>query len=63
MGRNFLKGVIGDEINVLLAAAAMNFKRVMNLWRTEAINFCQLIHNFILFVYWNYFGQKLKLTF
>ena len=63
MGRNFLKGVIGDEINVLLAAAAMNFKRVMNLWRTEAINFWQLIHNFILFVYWNYFGQKLKLTF
>lgn len=63
MGRNFLKGVTGDEINVLLAAAAMNFKRVMNLWRTEAINFWQLIHNFILFVYWNYFGQKLKLTF
>jgi len=25
-------------MNVILAAAAMNFKRVMNLWRTEAIN-------------------------
>ena len=23
-------------MNVILAAAAMNFKRVMNLWRTEA---------------------------
>lgn len=39
MNRNFLKGVIGDEINVLLAAAAMNFKRVMNLWKQRFINF------------------------
>jgi transposase, IS5 family len=39
MNRNFLKGVIGDEINVLLAAAAMNFKRVMNLWKQRIINF------------------------
>jgi IS5 family transposase len=37
MNRNFYKGLQGDNINVLLAAAAMNFKRVMNLWRTEAI--------------------------
>jgi IS5 family transposase len=63
MGRNFLKGVMGDEINVLLAAAAMNFKRVMNLWRTEAIKCCILIQNFILFVYRNWFALKLKLTF
>lgn len=27
MGRNFLKGLIGDEINVLMAAAAFNFKK------------------------------------
>lgn len=38
MNRNFLKGVIGDEINVLLAAAAMNFKRVMNLWKQRLSN-------------------------
>jgi IS5 family transposase len=37
MCRNFYKGLKGDIINVLLAAAAMNFKRVMNLWRTEAV--------------------------
>jgi transposase, IS5 family len=37
LGRNFYKGMIGDDINLLLAAAAMNFKRVMNLWSTEAI--------------------------
>lgn len=63
MSRNFLKGVIGDEINVLLAAAAMNFKRVMNLWRTEAISCCKLIYNFIIIAYWKCFALKLKLTF
>ena len=29
LGRNFYKGVIGDTVNVLLAAAAYNFKRAM----------------------------------
>lgn len=37
LSRNYYKGIFGDNINVLLAAAAMNFKRVMNLWLTEAI--------------------------
>jgi IS5 family transposase len=49
MIRNYLKGTVGDQINVLMAAAAMNFKRVMNLWRTEAINCWQLAYNFILY--------------
>ena len=31
MGRNFYKGVFGDNINVMLAAAAYNFKRAMRL--------------------------------
>jgi len=30
MKRNFLKGIIGDQINVLLAAAAYNMKKWMN---------------------------------
>ena len=38
MRRNFLKGVTGDEINVLLCAAAMNFKRVINLWKQRLNN-------------------------
>ena len=38
MNRNFLKGIIGDEINVLLSASAMNFKRVMNLWKQRLNN-------------------------
>ena len=33
LGRNFYKGVVGDAVNVLLAAAAYNFKRAMRaLW-------------------------------
>ena len=47
--RNFLKGIIGDNINLILAAAAMNFKRVINLWRTEAITSWQLVYNTILY--------------
>lgn len=30
LGRNFYKGIFGDSINVMLAATAFNFKRVMN---------------------------------
>ena len=43
MNRNFLKGVMGDEINVLLSAAAMNFKRVMNLWKQRLNNWANEI--------------------
>jgi IS5 family transposase len=43
LGRNFLKGVLGDAVNILFAAAAMNFKRVMNLWKKEAHLISQLI--------------------
>ena len=33
LGRNFYKGVVGDTVNVLLAAAAYSFKRAMKaLW-------------------------------
>jgi IS5 family transposase len=33
LSRNFYKGIKGDNINVMLAAAAMNFKRLMNIWK------------------------------
>lgn len=35
LGRNFYKGIIGDNINVMLAAAAYNFKRMMNKWKSS----------------------------
>ena len=33
LSRNFYKGIKGDAINVMLAAAAMNFKRMINIWK------------------------------
>ena len=62
MIRNYLKGTVGDEINVMLSAAAMNFKRVMNLWRTEAISSWQLVYNFIIYGL-QFLLPKLKVTF
>jgi transposase, IS5 family len=35
LNRNFYKGVAGDNINVMLAAAAFNFKRMMNKWKAS----------------------------
>lgn len=61
--RNFLKGILGDLMNVILAAAAMNFKRVMNLWRTEANGCWKLIDILYMFVMKVLLPQKLNLTF
>jgi IS5 family transposase len=61
--RNYLKGVLGDMMNAILAAAAMNFKRAMNLWRTEALSSWQLIQTFILSVYSILLSQHSKVTF
>lgn len=62
LGRNFLKGILGDLMNLILSAAAMNFKRVMNLWRTEANRSWQLIYMIHIFVRSN-FMPILKPTF
>jgi transposase, IS5 family len=35
LSRNYYKGIFGDNINVMLAAAAMNFKRMMNKWKSS----------------------------
>ena len=37
LSRNFYKGIKGDNINVMLAAAAMNFKRMMNIWKNHLL--------------------------
>ena len=39
LSRNYYKGIGGDNINVMLAAAAMNFKRMMNIWKERALLF------------------------
>jgi IS5 family transposase len=61
--RNFLKGILGDLMNVILSAAAMNFKRVMNLWRTEANRRWRLIYIMYIFVFRNFLPEILKPTF
>ena len=61
--RNYLKGIIGDNMNLILAAAAMNFKRRINLWRTEAVRWWILIYKYFLNAYWDSIPQKLKSTF
>ena len=40
LGRNFYKGLVGDAINVILSAAAYNFKRAMKvlMWLLEKIS-------------------------
>jgi transposase, IS5 family len=61
--RNYLKGILGDNMNVIMAAAAMNFKRRINLWRTEAINCWILIYKMIINAYRIFMPQNLKPTF
>jgi IS5 family transposase len=50
LSRNFYKGLVGDNINVMLAAAAMNFKRMMNIWKERFVifwlNYIQTIISF-----------------
>ena len=43
LGRNFLRGVAGDAVNVLLAAAAFNFKRFMNQWERGLSLFVRIL--------------------
>ena len=52
MLRNFLKGSFGDTANVLLAASAMNFKRMMNKWK----------ENSAAFIFWVRFNIRLLLS-
>jgi IS5 family transposase len=39
LSRNYYSGIKGDNRNVMLAAAAMNFKRMMNKWKRESLLF------------------------
>jgi transposase, IS5 family len=57
MLRNFLKGSYGDSINVMMAAAAMNFKRMMNLWKAGNLSLVQ----FFLFYYSCFFNRHSSL--
>lgn len=62
MLRNYLKGSSGDSINLLLSAAAMNFKRVMNLWKQGIRVFIHFVFN-LLIIKSNLLSRNYKLTF
>jgi IS5 family transposase len=47
MARNYLKGTIGDAINLLLAAAAFNFKKWMNALGADILIFLFLLCRWI----------------
>lgn len=50
MIRNYLKGTTGDAINLMLAASAMNFKRMMSKWKHQ---FSFWLHSILLVLrYW-----------
>ena len=61
--RNYLKGILGDNMNIILAAAAMNFKRLINLWRIEAMRRWLLIYNIFINTYWIFMPKIVKPTF
>ena len=65
MNRNFYKGIKGDAINVMLSAAAYNFKRMMRKWKSSF--YCFFYHHFISlvisFFHSSYLLPKRKLGF
>ena len=63
MIRNYLKGTTGDAINLMLAASAMNFKRVMNIFKKKMLIFVQDFFAQIILQLNFLFPSKIKLTF
>ena len=45
LNRNFYKGIMGDNINIMLAAAGFNFKRMINKWKLSFWLFFKIIQN------------------
>lgn len=52
LNRNFYKGIIGDNVNIMLAAAAFNFKRMMNKWKNTLLALIQKLIDKIFFSFW-----------
>lgn len=50
LGRNFYKGIVGDNINIMLAAAAFNFKRMMNKWKVTSCRFFRELYSLFKFM-------------
>jgi IS5 family transposase len=52
LNRNFYKGIFGDNINILLASAAFNFKRMMNKWKNQIKDFFIQFFQTLYFWFW-----------
>ena len=63
MLRNYLKGTVGDAMNVMLAGAAMNFKRMMNKWKEQLISWALKLLHFISFLQKPIVIGKVNMTF
>jgi len=68
LNRNFYKGIFGNNINVMLVAAAFNFKRMMNKWKKNFFiffkrSFYNFRYYFFIFFYTSVFRRKIKMTF
>ena len=63
MIRNYLKGTVGDAMNVMLAAGAMNFKRMMNKWKAAFIFLLLKMIRLLTFYTNPIFNPKVKMTF
>jgi len=59
LGRNFYKEVVGDNINIMLAAAAFNFKRMMNKWKSSFLSFFQMFYYSIMKLIFNQYRAEL----
>lgn len=57
LSRNFYKGIFGDNINVMLSAAAFNFKRMINKWKISFLSFL----NQLLCLFENFFFTRMIL--
>ena len=63
MARNYLKGINGDAINVMLSAAAFNFKRVINIFKKKMLYLCSYIFEFIYNIFHFLLPCEINLTF
>jgi len=65
LSRNFYHKIFGDNINVMLAAADYNFKRMINIWGKDIfgliLNFYYCLQNIINTK--NTYTQKVKIAF
>jgi IS5 family transposase len=58
LGRNFYKVTVGDNINIMLAAAAFNFKRMMNKWKLSYCQFFQELYSLLELMIYKIFWLK-----